>query len=295
MNPSVEALHQEAVALAAQADMARRRGDLDSHKELIGRAFERAKQAANLLADSDHEPSRSVLHQCAAALAFEAGMVDEAARLAHIALEGSPPNAIAEELRGFLRNTRVETPPYQGREEMRDEEIVRLMRHNNPSGLQALQRSYSGWVKQRLRQKLGPRLDDHALEEALNDALLIVQRNAARIEADSGSLRGYFLEVAKNEFFRVAKRQQQGPQILSDLPETPAGDAASAAPSQVAASVRSILKGLTSTEQAILELDVGSNFSLSAKEVAAQLGIATNSVYTLRSRVKKLLEPLVSQ
>lgn len=101
---NAEQLHREAMALAEQADFARMRGNQTQHQDLIRQAFELEAQAAHLVAGSDLEPTRSVLHQSAASLALEAAEYREAERLAGVALGGAPPAQILNELRSLLQD-----------------------------------------------------------------------------------------------------------------------------------------------------------------------------------------------
>ena len=101
---SVDQLHRDAMEAAEQADVARVQRDSDRHRELICRAFELERQAADLVAASDLEPTRSVLHRSAASLGLEAGEHREAERLIGVALAGTPPAEILDELRSLLQD-----------------------------------------------------------------------------------------------------------------------------------------------------------------------------------------------
>ena len=95
--------HNRAMESADEADQARRRGDIDRYDDLIRQAFDNERAAATLVAaDLQLEPTRSVLHRSAASLAIEAGEIDVAFDLIATALEGNPPQAIAEELKALL-------------------------------------------------------------------------------------------------------------------------------------------------------------------------------------------------
>ena len=96
-------IHREAMELADQAYLARLQGDIDKGKELLRKAFEKEREAANMMvSDYDKEPTRSVLHRSAASLAIDCGEVREAERLISSALVGNPPDEIASELRDLL-------------------------------------------------------------------------------------------------------------------------------------------------------------------------------------------------
>lgn len=96
-------IHREAMELADQAYLARLHGDSDKGKELLRKAFEKEREAANMMiSDYDKEPTRSVLYRSAASLAIDCGEVREAERLISSALVGNPPDEIASELRDLL-------------------------------------------------------------------------------------------------------------------------------------------------------------------------------------------------
>jgi uncharacterized protein HemY len=96
---SLNDLHQQAMELAEQAFIARRRDELVSARSFTYRAYVLEKQAAE---QSQTEPSRSVLHRSAATLALDCGEYREAERLVASALAGTPPETIANELREVL-------------------------------------------------------------------------------------------------------------------------------------------------------------------------------------------------
>ena len=101
MNPiqEVNEFHQEAMELAERALIARRQNDLTSAQEFAFRTYLLEKQAADR---SQTEPTRSVLYRSAATLALDCKEYREAERLVATALAGSPPEAIATELREVL-------------------------------------------------------------------------------------------------------------------------------------------------------------------------------------------------
>lgn len=89
--------------LCDQAMAARSIEDHPTARDLFRSAFEREFKAAGLVAPRiDFEPTRSVLHRSAAALALEFDDYRSAEKLIAIALAGEPPEEIAEELRNLL-------------------------------------------------------------------------------------------------------------------------------------------------------------------------------------------------
>lgn len=102
MNEANE-LHARAMSRVDQALMAKSRGDRGSYHQNLREAFRLERDAAQLVAKTDLEPSRSVLLRSAAALAVDCGEIEEARRLAELGLQGAPPPEIEAELRETLR------------------------------------------------------------------------------------------------------------------------------------------------------------------------------------------------
>ena len=98
----INQLHRDAIDLADNALDARRQGNLADFKELSRQAYIKEVEAASLVAQTDIEPTRSVLHRSAATLAVDCGEIREAEKLIATALAGNPPDEIAAELRELL-------------------------------------------------------------------------------------------------------------------------------------------------------------------------------------------------
>jgi hypothetical protein len=102
MNP-IKQDHRQAMELADQALIAKLRGDSEKAAELIRKALELERRAAELVAnDFNLEPTRSVLYRSAASFALNCGEFREAERLIACGLSGNPPEDVAEELRDLL-------------------------------------------------------------------------------------------------------------------------------------------------------------------------------------------------
>lgn len=100
--PKVNEMHDQAMELADRALIARRAGDGEKSALLSRQALDYEVAAANLVAYTNIEPTRSVLHRSAATLALECGETRLAERLVATALTGEPPDEIADELRLLL-------------------------------------------------------------------------------------------------------------------------------------------------------------------------------------------------
>lgn len=99
----VQELHQQAMDLAEQADLKKLRGDTTQAKEILRQALTLEAEAAQLIAeDMTAEPTRSVLHRSAATLAINCGELQMAEKLIAVAIAGTPPLDIAEELKDLF-------------------------------------------------------------------------------------------------------------------------------------------------------------------------------------------------
>lgn len=97
---SVTSIHNEAMDLAENAFIAQRAGKSKRARQLFRQAFILEREAAELVADDlKAEPTRSVLLRSAASLALDSGEHRECERLIAIALSGSPPSGLCDELR----------------------------------------------------------------------------------------------------------------------------------------------------------------------------------------------------
>jgi len=105
----VTKIHREAMKLAEEALLAKQKANLDLWMKLTREAFEKEREAAELLKNEcEYEPTRSVLYRSAASLALDCGEIREAEKLISLALIGQPPEEIAEELRDLLEKVYFE-------------------------------------------------------------------------------------------------------------------------------------------------------------------------------------------
>lgn len=99
----IQELHNEAMNLAEQADLAKLRGEAIATQNFLRQAFELEHQAAQQVAELiDAEPTRSILHRSAATLAIACGELPTAEQLIITALTGNPPLEIVEELKDLF-------------------------------------------------------------------------------------------------------------------------------------------------------------------------------------------------
>ena len=104
---SVSRLHKEAMDYTDRSFTARRLNDRNGFLYFSKLAYEKEKEAAQLLKDEDIEPTRSILYRSAATLAFRCEMRQEAKRLIYQALAGNSPDDIEEELNDLLGKVKL--------------------------------------------------------------------------------------------------------------------------------------------------------------------------------------------
>ena len=106
---AIKQLHREAMAFLDRADMARIKGDPNEAAPLLLQAYEKERQAAEMVKDDcTLEPTRSVLFRSAAAIAKRCGLLREAEQLVCMGLSGNAPHEIAEELRDLFEEVNYE-------------------------------------------------------------------------------------------------------------------------------------------------------------------------------------------
>ena len=105
--PSVHELHQQAMDLAEEAFIQRRRGNYDTARTLFLESLHLEQTAAEqLIPARDNEPSRSILYRSAASLALNGEDFNTASNLVQEALRGYPPPEIHEELWSVYEDAR---------------------------------------------------------------------------------------------------------------------------------------------------------------------------------------------
>lgn len=105
---TVRELHDKAMDLADLAFSASRKGESKKATGLFAEAYDFERQAAErVIANSNVEPTRSILLRSAAYLAFHASKMREAQELVNEGLSGNPPYEIANELKDLQRQVEV--------------------------------------------------------------------------------------------------------------------------------------------------------------------------------------------
>lgn len=101
----IEKLHNEAMAIADDADLMKHQGQLVDAIELFRKAFALERDAAMAaIAAGVEEVSAGVLVKSAAFLAYDGGLIRESEQMVGLALSRNLPEEIAEEMRDLLEN-----------------------------------------------------------------------------------------------------------------------------------------------------------------------------------------------
>ncbi len=200
------------------------------------------------------------------------------------AIGGKSPDSVeARAYWGCVTNSSSSSPA----DVLADEEIVVRMQKFDSAGLEALLRQHGPHVKGGIRRMFKTQFHDDD-EDAVHDAALSMQRVANRLKPEL-NLRAYFFVTAKRVMLGKVAAVPTGfvpiPESAQvEEPHAPAVD------SHQTRAVARIIASLPESEAAVLELDRGSGFTMSAKSIGHHLNMTVGTVYSLRSRTKKKLE-----
>jgi len=116
--------HEEAMKLAQMALIARQEGDKKRAEDLARKAYDFEIQAVKLITDDESsEPTRSILYQSCASLAYQFRDFVEAKRLILKGLSGNPPLQIEEKLSDLLKQVIFENNLYENQLKLEDDEL----------------------------------------------------------------------------------------------------------------------------------------------------------------------------
>jgi RNA polymerase sigma factor (sigma-70 family) len=175
-----------------------------------------------------------------------------------------------------------------------DSYIIRRMAAGHAEGIEALLRKYGPRIKGALRSLAGAKSDDHALEDAVHDAALIMFRKARRLDPER-NLAGFMYMTARRALTKAWSLSALDKQLWDGAETEIADHPREAEPSHngVAERVAILLEQLPRREKEILAYDRASDFSVAAAEVARALGTTPATVYALRNRTKERLAALL--
>lgn len=123
----IQDFHTQAMNLAEQAELAKRRGAIADSHALLREALQLEQQAAQLVANNPQaEPTRSILHRSAAALAIDCGELLTAEKLIVTALTGTPPADLAAELKDLFIQLNLRSYLERRGVQLAEEQLSRL-------------------------------------------------------------------------------------------------------------------------------------------------------------------------
>jgi RNA polymerase sigma factor (sigma-70 family) len=177
-----------------------------------------------------------------------------------------------------------------------DEELVLRMMEKDESALLTLLEAYGPKVKGYLKKHFGDVLKAPELEDAFSKAAFNVWRFAERFKPECGSLRGWFLKIARNAAISVlrAESRHMAKALEYDPLYDPADDYPDESPDidskehhrlrELDNILYNILTGL---EQIVALNDFKAGGEANTGRLAAMHGKTRQNIYTTRSKVKK--------
>ncbi len=171
-----------------------------------------------------------------------------------------------------------------------DGEIIRRMRRGDVTGVEGLLHAHGPRVKASLRLRFGLGRGDHALEDAVHDAALIMYQRARRLDAKR-NLGGYLMITAGRELARALEQCRTGSGDFEIVLENvPVDERRESTTDEFSLALRRLLDELPDREREILAIDHGSDFKISADRIAEELGTTRHTVYVLRHRTRQRIE-----
>lgn len=172
----------------------------------------------------------------------------------------------------------------------RESQIVESLRRGEPQGIADLLAHYGGRVTGYLRRRF-PALDDHALQEALADAVLAVGES---FDARRGTLSAWFLFLAHQRAVAVIRSWRSRPVCESLDADLHAEGGTSPPLDQLVTEERvqeieQVIQSLSTLEQAVIEADLAEGGAAPADVLAARLATTPGSVYAARQRARRKL------
>lgn len=174
-----------------------------------------------------------------------------------------------------------------------DAEIVRLLRERDAAGLRLLLAVHGAITRTCLRKTFGDALSDMEIDDVMNKAAYNAWRAADSFDPAKGSLRAWFLVIARNAGRGVVRGQQRrGFETRGDALEAVAttDEIPSTPPVGFLAAVRECIEALPRMQRHIIKADLRSGDVASAEELAKSLRTTKNSIYASRSMARQALK-----
>ncbi len=175
-----------------------------------------------------------------------------------------------------------------------DAEIVRLLRAREPAGLRQLVAAHGPRVRLCVRRALGDALTETEMDDVINKAAFHAWRFADSFDPRRGTLRAWFLVIARNAARGVLREQhRRGFEIRGQELDGVAAVAADEMPSQpphaFVRAVHECIQALPKLQRSIIEADLRSGDVANADELAKALQTTKNSIYVSRSMARRTL------
>ncbi|MCU0959255.1 MAG: hypothetical protein MUF48_04055 [Pirellulaceae bacterium] len=172
----------------------------------------------------------------------------------------------------------------------RDVQLVESLRRGEPEAYAELLERHGGRVGGYLRRRF-PTLDEHALQEALADALLAIGES---FDARRGTLPAWFLFLAHQQAVaRIRSRRSRPAWESLEADREPAARTGTPLEQLVTEErvheMEQVIGSLSTLEQAVIEADLAEGGAMSADQLAARLQTTPGSVYAARQRARRKL------
>jgi RNA polymerase sigma factor (sigma-70 family) len=175
-----------------------------------------------------------------------------------------------------------------------DAEIVRLLRARETAGLRRLLAVHGPGVRTCVRKMLGD-LSDSEMDDVVNKAAFDAWRFADSYDPLKGTLRAWFLVIARNAGRGLLRAQaRRGFEVrgerFDEVAAAPADDELPSTPPEAfVRAVHGCIAELPKLQRSIIEADLRSGDVANADELARTLQTTKNSIYVSRSIARRTL------
>jgi RNA polymerase sigma factor (sigma-70 family) len=176
-----------------------------------------------------------------------------------------------------------------------DAEIVRSLRERDAAGLRLLLTVHGSITRTCVKKTFGDALSDLEIDDVMNKAAFNAWRAADSFDPAKGSLRAWFLVIARNAGRGVLRSKQQrrfetrGDDI-DGVAATATDEIPSVPPSGFLAAVRACIEALPRMQRQVIKADLRSGDVANADELAKTLRTTKNSIYVSRSMARQTLK-----
>lgn len=176
-----------------------------------------------------------------------------------------------------------------------DAETVRFLRERDAAGLRLLLTVHGSIVRTCVKKTFGDALSDLEIDDVMNKAAFNAWRAADSFDPVKGSLRAWFLVIARNAARGVlrSKLQRRFETRVDDIDSvaaTATDEIPSMPPSGFLAAVRTCIEALPRLQRHIIKADLRSGDVANADELAKTLRTSKNSIYVSRSMARQTLK-----